>query len=286
DKADNCSFVGISNGDQDLIAVWITIDRRILCSGKLTPASGQKQPQGEGPKCSACFQIFDSLVQALHYVDDGVKLAVSCECGRVAVLDMDAFSVSFVYNGDHVKSPKGARPKDLDKPVNKLMFVCTKDATLYVYDGYDYRTLSCKPVQLKKDTTAISMHVIGMAIANGLELKVSLTKAYNVDNRRKKQMVHLRIILDLQVRVQLVKLQQQAAPKGHFDFRENYSAIALWDSVYFMLLMQDLMLTVVISYVNAAIDTTAIGFKRSSDGQVLGPGAYFTLNLSTCRMGV
>ncbi|GJY17418.1 hypothetical protein Tco_0388909, partial [Tanacetum coccineum] len=31
-------------------------------------------------------------------------------------------------------------------------------------------------------------------------------------------------------------------------------------SVYFMLLMQDLMLPIVISYVNAAIDTTAIGF--------------------------
>ncbi|GJZ68006.1 hypothetical protein Tco_0631246 [Tanacetum coccineum] len=43
-------------------------------------------------------------------------------------------------------------------------------------------------------------------------------------------------------------------------------------SVYFMLLMQDLMLPVVISYVNAAIDTTAIGFKRS-----LGPGCIFTL---------
>ncbi|GJY16491.1 cullin-1-like protein isoform X1, partial [Tanacetum coccineum] len=38
----------------------------------------------------------------------------------------------------------------------------------------------------------------------------------------------------------------------------------------FMLLMQDLMLPVVISYVNAAIDTTAIGFKRS-------PGCIFTL---------
>ncbi|GKC06759.1 hypothetical protein Tco_0998369, partial [Tanacetum coccineum] len=35
-------------------------------------------------------------------------------------------------------------------------------------------------------------------------------------------------------------------------------------SVYFMLLMQDLMLPIVISYVNAAIDTTAIGFKRRS----------------------
>ncbi|GJV31870.1 reverse transcriptase domain-containing protein, partial [Tanacetum coccineum] len=98
---------------------------------------------------------------------------------EVAVLDMNAFSVSFltdslpnpgslvismtwksfVYNGGDVKSPKGARPKDLDKPVDKLMFVCTKDATLYVYDGYDYRTLNYKPVQLKKDTTAISIVV-------------------------------------------------------------------------------------------------------------------------------
>ncbi|GJZ51917.1 ribonuclease H-like domain-containing protein [Tanacetum coccineum] len=42
-------------------------------------------------------------------------------------------------------------------------------------------------------------------------------------------------------------------------------------SVYFMLLMQDLILPVVISYVNAAIDTIAIGFKRRS------PGCIFTL---------
>ncbi|GJZ53123.1 synaptobrevin, WD40/YVTN repeat-like-containing domain protein, partial [Tanacetum coccineum] len=141
----------------------------------------QKQTQVEGLKCSACFQILDSPVQALQYVDHGAKLAVAYECGRVAVLDMNEISVSFltdslpnpsspvismtcksfVYNGGHVKSPKGARPKDLDKPVDKLMFVCTKDATLYVYDGYDYRTLNSKPVQLKKDTTAISMQVIG-----------------------------------------------------------------------------------------------------------------------------
>ncbi|GJS24475.1 ribonuclease H-like domain-containing protein [Tanacetum coccineum] len=57
-------------------------------------------------------------------------------------------------------------------------------------------------------------------------------------------------------------------------------------SVYFMLLMQDLMLPIVISYVNAAIDTTAIGFKRRSPGCIftltactlgLGPGCIFTL---------
>ncbi|GJR13659.1 hypothetical protein Tco_0796311, partial [Tanacetum coccineum] len=49
-------------------------------------------------------------------------------------------------------------------------------------------------------------------------------------------------------------------------------------SVYFMLLMQDLMLPVVISYVNAAIDTTAIGFKRS-------PGCIFTLTACTLGLG-
>nr|GEY18486.1 hypothetical protein [Tanacetum cinerariifolium] len=67
----------------------------------VTKKESQKQPQGEGPKCSACFPILDSSAQALQYVDDEAKLAVSYECGRVAVLDMHAFSVSFVYNGGH-----------------------------------------------------------------------------------------------------------------------------------------------------------------------------------------
>ncbi|GKC10671.1 small glutamine-rich tetratricopeptide repeat-containing protein [Tanacetum coccineum] len=65
-------------------------------------------------------------------------------------------------------------------------------------------------------------------------------------------------------------------------------------SVYFMLLMQDLMLPVVISYVNAAIDTTAIGFKRRSRGCIftltactlgLGRGCIFTLTACTLGLG-
>ncbi|GJT54824.1 synaptobrevin, WD40/YVTN repeat-like-containing domain protein, partial [Tanacetum coccineum] len=297
-------------------------DMRLLLSTRNNHGADLlKQPQGEGPKCSACFQIFDSPVQALHYVDDGAKLAVSCECGRVAVLDMDAFSVSFVYNGDHVKSPKGARPiSDLDKPVN-----------------------NCKLVQLKKDTTAISMHVIEgntsvvepmqqkespkfnerccskkepptevdqpmikhlsqqwihlygyskwvshfssasieflsgknvvdspldrvltvVRVLGMAELKVSLTKAYNEDNKRKKQMSKS---------LAGEASTTTAAPKcclsnvlvlkevSHYCLRTRKICAA---SVYYMLLMQDLMLRVVISYVNAAIDTTAIGFKRS-----------------------
>ncbi|GJU77808.1 hypothetical protein Tco_1274878 [Tanacetum coccineum] len=66
-------------------------------------------------------------------------------------------------------------------------------------------------------------------------------------------------------------------------------------SVYFMLLMQDLMLPIVISYVNAAIDTTAIGFKRRSPGCIftltactlgLGPGFHFTVGTCNFPNGV
>nr|GEX76126.1 ribonuclease H-like domain-containing protein [Tanacetum cinerariifolium] len=70
---------------------------------------------------------------------------------------------------------------------------------------------------------------------------------------------------------------------SHYCFRTRMIYAA---SVYFMLLMQDLMLPVVILYVNAAIDTTAIGSKRRSLGFIftmtactlgLGPGCIFTL---------
>lgn len=99
---------------------------------------------------------------------------------QVAVLNMNSFSVSFlteslpspsspvisvtwqpfVYNGGNVKSPKGAGPKNVDKNLEKLMFVATKDAKLYVFDGNN-RMINSKPMQLKKDTSAISMHIIG-----------------------------------------------------------------------------------------------------------------------------
>lgn len=99
---------------------------------------------------------------------------------QVAVLDMNSFSFSFlteslpnpssrvismtwksfVYDGGNVKSPRGTGPKNLDKNLENLMFVSTKDAKLYVFDANN-RMITSKPMQLKKDTTAISVHIIG-----------------------------------------------------------------------------------------------------------------------------
>ncbi|KAI3805730.1 hypothetical protein L1987_21615 [Smallanthus sonchifolius] len=170
-----------------------------------------KQPQGEGPICIASFHLLDSPVQALQYMDHGAKLAVAHECGRVAVLDMNSFSVSFlteslpnpsspvisliwksfVYNG--VKSPKDVGPKNLDKNVEKLMFVSTRDANLYVFDG-DNRMINSKPMQLKKDTTAISIHIIegSTSIVESVEQKEStqLTKDIAARNEPTSEIGH------------------------------------------------------------------------------------------------
>ncbi|XP_071716713.1 uncharacterized protein [Rutidosis leptorrhynchoides] len=154
-----------------------------------------KQSHEGGSKCSACFHLLDSPIQALQYMDHGAKLAVAYECGRVAVLDMNLFSVSFltdglpdlsspmisitwnssVYSGSHVNSPKELGPKNLDKHVEKLMFVCTKDGKLYIFDGDDHRLINSKPVQLKKDSAAVSMHIIegSRYIVESLEQKES-----------------------------------------------------------------------------------------------------------------
>ncbi|KAL4557922.1 hypothetical protein LXL04_036116 [Taraxacum kok-saghyz] len=140
----------------------------------------QKQGEGGGPKCSACFHLLDSPVQSLQYTDRGSKLSVAYECGRVAVFDMKLFSVLFLsdplptprtpvvsmiwkslsYNDNQVKSPKDSGPKIFEKTIESLLFVLTKDAKLYLFNGDNHHMINSKPMQLKKETTAISMHVI------------------------------------------------------------------------------------------------------------------------------
>ncbi|GJZ33623.1 synaptobrevin, WD40/YVTN repeat-like-containing domain protein [Tanacetum coccineum] len=79
-------------------AVVVLLKQELTLSGSFSDMRFRKNLKVKGSKFKRSFQIFDSPIQALHYVDDGTKLAVSCECGRVAVLDMDAFSVTNVMH--------------------------------------------------------------------------------------------------------------------------------------------------------------------------------------------
>lgn len=91
------------------------------------------------------------------------------------MLDMRSFSVLFLTDclsatsspiisvawTSFIRSPKNSGPKSLDKCQEELIFMLTKDAKVYVIDGVTGTVISSRPVHLKKQSTAISMYVIG-----------------------------------------------------------------------------------------------------------------------------
>ncbi|XP_058214554.1 uncharacterized protein LOC131326025 isoform X3 [Rhododendron vialii] len=132
-------------------------------------------PQGERYCCQAVFCLVNSPVQALKFTSCGSKLAVGYNGDRVAVLDTRSFSVLFLTDclsatsspiisvawTSFIRSPKNSGPKSLDKSQEELIFMLTKDAKVYVIDGVAGTVISSRPVHLKKQSTAISMYVIG-----------------------------------------------------------------------------------------------------------------------------
>ncbi|KAK9073076.1 hypothetical protein SSX86_007398 [Deinandra increscens subsp. villosa] len=150
----------------------------------------------------------NGLMSVLKHEEDGELLVLPYHISTksLTVLDMNSFSVSFlteslpnpsspvismtwksfVRNGGHVKSPKDAGPKNHDKNLEKLIFICTKDAKLYAFDGNN-RMINSKPTQLKKDTTAVSMHIIegSTSIVESEERKESTQFTKDVAARNK-----------------------------------------------------------------------------------------------------
>lgn len=96
---------------------------------------------------------------------------------QIAVLDVQSPSVLFItdsisnsplisvffkaFSYETTKSTNESAPKAPDNCRGEPIFVLTKDASLYVIDGFNGSMISSRPVQLKNKSTAISMHVIG-----------------------------------------------------------------------------------------------------------------------------
>lgn len=60
-----------------------------------------------------------------------------------------------------VKSPKHSKTKIPVSPAVEVIFVLTKDAKINVIDGGTGSTINTRPWNLKKESVAISMYVIG-----------------------------------------------------------------------------------------------------------------------------
>ncbi|KAL8517245.1 hypothetical protein ACS0TY_015467 [Phlomoides rotata] len=135
-----------------------------------------RSAQVQGTRCSAVFDLQKSGVRALKFINNSSKLIVGFECCRIAVLDVQSSSVVFITDSisnsplisvfskalayETTKNTNESAPKAPDNFRGESIFVLTKDASIYVIDGYNGSMISSRPVQLKNKSTAISMHVI------------------------------------------------------------------------------------------------------------------------------
>ncbi|PON51137.1 WD repeat containing protein [Parasponia andersonii] len=137
--------------------------------------------QEKGLQCSAVFSLTNSPVQTLCFVHSGAKLAVGYKCGRLAVIDMSSLSVAFFLNdvscsnspvisiswkelaNSHslAKSPKNSETNTSLHSAKEVMFILRKDAKINVVDGINGNMICPRPWNLKKESIAISMYVIG-----------------------------------------------------------------------------------------------------------------------------
>lgn len=66
---------------------------------------------------------------------------------------------AYDHDCSHTKSPK---PSELsENHTDGIMLILTKDARIYAIDGGTGKLISTRPLHLKKESTAISMYVIG-----------------------------------------------------------------------------------------------------------------------------
>ncbi|XP_077212708.1 transducin family protein / WD-40 repeat family protein isoform X3 [Tasmannia lanceolata] len=137
--------------------------------------------------CIAAFSVLDSPIRTLEFANSGDKLAVGFECGQVAILDLVSLSVLFhtdcasgssspvislamkvfTHIGSLIHSPKQQGPKSPEDLAGGVLFVLTRNAHIVVIDSVIGNMISSRPVHPKKESTAISMYVIGNISVSG-----------------------------------------------------------------------------------------------------------------------
>ncbi|KAF8396949.1 hypothetical protein HHK36_018585 [Tetracentron sinense] len=154
--------------------------------------------QGKGFQCTALFSLLNSPIRTLQYANSGTKLAVGFECGRVAVLDISSLSVLFItdcvsgssspvisivvkaFAGIHclINSPKHSGSKSPDDPAEGIMFILTRNAHIVVTNSVTGNLIGSRVMHLKKESTAISMYVIGKTFCTS-EGSISVSELSN-----------------------------------------------------------------------------------------------------------
>lgn len=89
-----------------------------------------------------------------------VLLSMDCISGSSSPV-ISIIWKAITNNHTLVKSPKHSESEISNDPPKELMFILTKDSKVVVIDGSTGNMINSGPMHLKKESTAISMYVIG-----------------------------------------------------------------------------------------------------------------------------
>ncbi|KAL9674405.1 hypothetical protein QQ045_030677 [Rhodiola kirilowii] len=129
-------------------------------------------PNTRGHVGKAAICILNSAISALKFSNGATRLAIGYDCGRIAVVDTQLFSILFItdqgscpvssiiWNGftqiiTGVTTSSGSIASQ--DSLAELLFILTKDANIGIIDSQSGRVVKSQALHLKKALRAISM---------------------------------------------------------------------------------------------------------------------------------
>ncbi|CAI0415766.1 unnamed protein product [Linum tenue] len=136
---------------------------------------------GDEPHCTAVFSFHTSHISTLQFLHSGSRLGVGFHSGRVALLDINTYSILFLTDSmsnscspiklldmrpstettSVIKDVGQSESKCMGNNANQEVFVVTKDGQFVLLDGNTGNIVFSQSLKAEEESTVISMHIIG-----------------------------------------------------------------------------------------------------------------------------
>ncbi|CAI0416020.1 unnamed protein product [Linum tenue] len=135
---------------------------------------------GDEPHCTAVFSFHTSHISTLQFLHSGSRLGVGFHSGRVALLDINTYSILFLTDSmsnscspiklldmrpstettSVIKDVGQSESKCMGNNANQEVFVVTKDGQFVLLDGNTGNIVFSQSLKAEEESTVISMHII------------------------------------------------------------------------------------------------------------------------------